>query len=160
MLLRNVYSVLISRPKRKRELKDLGCESSTSYSECFTLRRSSKDIAGRCFNIHVIIVIYSVFFILCTRTARGTCENLTDTRKKEKVFLLIIKLDTCGVVFIPSVSNIIKSAAIKLSPLAYRESLQCVLMGMGVDVTTWQWTVFFGSQNAGRTVECAYMAVW
>ena len=160
MLLRNVSSVLISRPKRKRELKDLGCESSTSYSECFTLRRSSKDIAGRCFNIHVIIVIYSVFFILCTRTARGTCKNSTDTSKKGKALLLIIKLETCGVVLIPSASKIIKSAANKLSPLAYRESLQCVLMGTGVDVTTWQWTVFFGSQNAGRTVECAYMAVW
>ena len=85
---------------------------------------------------------YSVFFILCTRTARGTCKNSTDTRKKEKVLLLIIKLDTCGVVLIPSVSKIIKSAAIKLSPLGYRESLQCVLLGMGVDVTTWRWTVF------------------
>jgi len=158
-LLRNFYSVLISRPKRKRELKDLDCESSTSYSECCKLHRSSEDIAGRCLNIHVIIVIYSVFFTLCTRKARGTCKNSTDTYEKEKVLRLIIKLDTCGVVLIPSVSKIIKSA-IKLSPLGYRENLQCVLMGTGVDVTTWQWIVFFGSQNAGRTVECVYMAVW
>ena len=150
-MLRNVYSVLISRPKRKRELKDLGFESSTSYSECFKLHRSSEDIAGRCLNIHVIIVIYSVFFILCTRTARGTCKNSTDRRKKEKVLLLIIKLDTCGVVLIPSVSKIIKSAAIKPSPLGYRESLQCVLLGMGVDVTTWRWTVFFTGESKHRT---------
>ena len=150
-MLRNVYSVLISRPKRKRELRDLGCESSTSYSECFKLHRSAEDIAGRCLNIHVIIVKYSVFFMLCTRTARGTCKNSTDTRKKEKVLLLIIKLDTCGVVLIPSVSKIIKSAAIKLSPLAYRESLQCVLMGIGVDVTPWQWTVFFAGESKRRT---------
>ena len=143
--------MLISRPKRKRELKDLGCESSTSYSECFKLHRSSEDIAGRCLNIHVIIVKYSVFFILCTRTARGTCKNSTDRRKKEKVLLLIIKLDTCGVVLIPSVSKIIKSAAIKLSPLGYRESLQCVLLGMGVDVTTWRWTVFFAGESKHRT---------
>ena len=143
--------MLISRPKRKRELKDLGCESSTSYSECFKLHRSSEDIAGRCLNIHVIIVIYSIFFILCTRTARGTCKTSTDTRKKEKVLLLIIKLDTYGVVLMPSVSIIIKSAAIKLSPLAYRESPQCVLMGMGVDVTAWQWIVFFAGESKRRT---------
>ena len=96
-------------------------------------------------------MIYSVFFILCTRTARGTCKTSTDTRKKEKVLLLIIKLDTYGVVLMPSVSIIIKSAAIKLSPLAYRESPQCVLMGMGVDVTAWQWIVFFAGESKRRT---------
>lgn len=91
-------------------------------------------------------------------SARERPEELVKTQQtqlqEKKVLLLIIKLDTCGVVLIPSVLKIIKFPAIKLSPLGYRESLQCVLMDTGVDVTTWQWIVFSGSQNAGRTVEC------